>query len=204
MPEKWRYKGDHLMSCNCDYGCPCNFNVRPTTGHCEGTLAFRIAEGTSGKTSLKGMKVAATVWWPGAIHEGGGIMQMYVDAGASPAQRDAMAKILSGEAGGVWGMLSKTYKVLPPKFERIEFQPKGKSSKLKVGGILEAEAEAVLNPVTKEESFFDVVIAKPLITKRMSIFSGRKHVSREVSDSRLSWSYTGKHFGVAKVSHKGP
>jgi hypothetical protein len=36
---KWKLKGTVLIACNCDYGCPCNFNALPTHGHCEGGWA---------------------------------------------------------------------------------------------------------------------------------------------------------------------
>ncbi|MBA2642648.1 MAG: DUF1326 domain-containing protein, partial [Actinobacteria bacterium] len=32
----WQAKGTVLVACNCDFGCPCNFNAPPTTGDCEG------------------------------------------------------------------------------------------------------------------------------------------------------------------------
>lgn len=32
----WNLRGTVLIACNCDYGCPCNFNALPTKGHCEG------------------------------------------------------------------------------------------------------------------------------------------------------------------------
>ena len=44
MPEKWRYTADYMVSCNCDYGCPCNFNALPTTGKCEGEWTWHVEE----------------------------------------------------------------------------------------------------------------------------------------------------------------
>jgi len=38
MPGTWKLKGKVLVACNCDWGCPCNFNARPTTGKCEGII----------------------------------------------------------------------------------------------------------------------------------------------------------------------
>ncbi|MDI6838636.1 MAG: DUF1326 domain-containing protein, partial [Rhizobiaceae bacterium] len=29
---KWAIKGREFIHCNCDYGCPCQFNSRPTKG----------------------------------------------------------------------------------------------------------------------------------------------------------------------------
>ncbi len=36
MAEKWRIRGSIIGSCNCDWGCPCNFDARPSQGRCEG------------------------------------------------------------------------------------------------------------------------------------------------------------------------
>ena len=49
----WKIKGPKIASCSCDYGCPCEFNGRPTHGMCEGLEAHLIEEGwfaTSGWT----------------------------------------------------------------------------------------------------------------------------------------------------------
>ena len=34
---KWRIAGEQVAGCNCSWGCPCQFNALPTTGHCEAT-----------------------------------------------------------------------------------------------------------------------------------------------------------------------
>ncbi|NPC57753.1 DUF1326 domain-containing protein [Caenimonas soli] len=32
----WFFEADYFTACNCDWGCPCNFNARPTEGRCMG------------------------------------------------------------------------------------------------------------------------------------------------------------------------
>ena len=63
---------EHLVACNCDWGCPCAFEARPTTGHCEGAVAHRIVTGKYGDVTLDGLKWVLLVRWPGAIHKGSG------------------------------------------------------------------------------------------------------------------------------------
>ncbi len=65
----WTLKGDVLIACNCDYGCPCNFNALPTQGHSEGAWAWYIREGTYGDTDLSGLTVSIAADWPNAIHQ---------------------------------------------------------------------------------------------------------------------------------------
>ena len=41
----WELKGTVIVACNCDYGCPCNFNALPTTGKCEGSWTWHVDRG---------------------------------------------------------------------------------------------------------------------------------------------------------------
>ena len=45
----WTLKGTLMIACNCDYGCPCNVNGRPTTGKCEGGWTWHIESGSYGR-----------------------------------------------------------------------------------------------------------------------------------------------------------
>jgi len=55
IPSRWHLKGTVTLACNCDYGCPCNFNARPTQGHCEGEWTWHVAEGRYADTPLDGL-----------------------------------------------------------------------------------------------------------------------------------------------------
>jgi hypothetical protein len=37
--EKWAFQADYVETCNCDYGCPCNFSGFPTDNKCEALVA---------------------------------------------------------------------------------------------------------------------------------------------------------------------
>ena len=54
---KWHLKADYIETCNCDFGCPCNFNGFPTYGFCRALLLFSIREGNYGDTKLDGIDV---------------------------------------------------------------------------------------------------------------------------------------------------
>jgi hypothetical protein len=41
----WRIVGEQIGSCNCAWGCPCQFNALPTYGQCEGLNGSHIREG---------------------------------------------------------------------------------------------------------------------------------------------------------------
>ena len=67
----WQLNGNVLIACNCDWGCPCNFNARPVAATAKvagsGSSARHI-----GSVSLDGLGLALFADWPRAIHEGGG------------------------------------------------------------------------------------------------------------------------------------
>ena len=57
MAEKprWNLKGQVLVACNCDYGCPCNFNALPTQGNCEGGWTWHVESGSVAGVSLESL-----------------------------------------------------------------------------------------------------------------------------------------------------
>lgn len=95
--EKWRLEGEWLKNCSCAYGCPCDFNARPTQGWCKGLVAMHIDKGHFGGVKLDGLSFAATVHFPGALHEGNGAIQPIIDERASAEQRNALLEIMSGK-----------------------------------------------------------------------------------------------------------
>src|SRR5262245_55289075 len=98
--QKWNIKADYVETCNCDYGCPCNFNGFPTYGFCRALVLFSINSGSYGTANLDGIDVISASSWPKAIHEGNGTNQMFISKHASEAQRQAVVKIFSGKAKG--------------------------------------------------------------------------------------------------------
>ena len=56
MATKWNFETEYIQSCNCDYGCPCNFNGYPDKGHCEAFVGYKIRTGKFGDTKLDGVK----------------------------------------------------------------------------------------------------------------------------------------------------
>ena len=41
----YHLKGHLLGACNCDWGCPCNFEQAPNYGSCEGVYLWQVDEG---------------------------------------------------------------------------------------------------------------------------------------------------------------
>ena len=123
---EWMIRGPEIASCNCAYGCPCQFNSLPTDGTCRAAVGMQIEKGHYGKVKLDGLRWAATAAWPGPIHMGHGEIQPIVDERATPEQREALLKIMSGqdtEPGATFFnvFVSMCDKVHEPMFKPIEF-----------------------------------------------------------------------------------
>ena len=151
----WMIHGPSVSSCNCDYGCPCQFNALPTNGNCRASFGMHIDKGHYGKVKLDGLNIAATAAWPGPIHEGRGEIMPIVDERATPEQREALLKIMSGqdtEPGATFFQVfvSMCDTVHPPLFKKIDFKADLNSceGRVFVEGVVETKTEAIRNPVT--------------------------------------------------------
>lgn len=151
----WRIVADETGTCNCAWGCPCQFNALPTHGRCEALVAVCIREGHYGSIKLDGLTFAAAYWWPKAVHEGNGIVQLAIDEKATAEQRDALLKITSGREGctffEIFAAVVST--ALDPIFVPIQLASdrERRVAHLKVPGLGEFRVEPIKNPVTGEE-----------------------------------------------------
>jgi hypothetical protein len=144
----WKLKGTVLVACNCAYGCPCNYNARPTTGDCEGGWTWIIDEGKVDDVAVDGLGVAVFADWPRAIHEGGGVATAYIDDRADARQRDTLARLVRGEVGGPWAIFINTYELSGPSFVPFDVSLDEHTSRYTIGEIAHLEMEPIRNPVS--------------------------------------------------------
>jgi hypothetical protein len=169
----WQLNGNVLIACNCDWGCPCNFNARPSRGDCEGGWIWVIGDGHVGDVRLDGLALALFADWPRAIHEGGGRAVCYIDERADAAQREALTTLVRGELGGPWGLFIKTYELAPPSFAGFDVKLAEHHSRAAIGDLVELELQAIRNPVTQAEVHPEVVLPEGLIVKRGSMAASK-------------------------------
>lgn len=200
---KWHMSGLYLDSCNCDWGCPCQFNARPTHGNCEGLSAIHITGGKYGGVKLDRLNFIFVASWPGPIHEGHGKASIYIDDRATEEQFNELSKILTGRAKGsafdVYGTTLDHFE--EPKRAKMTFQSKGIRSQIKAEGIGEAQLEPIVNPVTGK--IHRVAIELPaggFESARMDMASSKKLV---VNDGHLSFKYEGTYGSIQEISWKG-
>lgn len=176
----WRLEGEWVKNCNCAFGCPCDFNARPTHGFCKGLLGMRITKGFFEETRLDGLSFFVTVHFPGALHEGNGQSQPIIDERATPDQRAALFAIMSGKHSAegtlfhIFGLIvSKMHEPIfaPVKFE---FDKDARTARLSIPGVLETDVEPIKNPVTGAPHRIQVVMPE-----------GFEHIEGEIASSNI-------------------
>ena len=165
----WRMNGDVLIACNCDWGCPCNFNARPSKGFCQGGWIWMVEDGQVDDVAIGGLGIALFAKWPGAIHEGGGRATSYIDSRAGAAQRSALARVLAGEVGGPWGIFGKTYQLATPVPARFDVRMAQHDSRAIIGDVVELELTKMRNPVTQADAHPEAVLPEGLVVKRAGL-----------------------------------
>ena len=184
----WEIEGRELINCNCIYACPCQFDALPTQGFCEAIGAMSIDKGHYGDVRLDNTRISMALQWPGAIHEGKGKCQPIVDASASPEQREALLKIMSGQDtdpfATVFAVFATTFEtVFEPLFAPISFTMdiEKRRATIRVGDIIEMEAAPIRNPVTGDEHRVRIDLPHGFEYEIAEIGSGTAHSRGRVS-----------------------
>ena len=197
-------KADYVETCNCDYGCPCNFNGFPTYGSCQALVLIHIRSGSYGDTSLDGLDFISAVNWPKAIHEGNGTAQYYITNKANEEQRQALINICSGQAkgDGHFALFAGTFKYfLEPQFVDITVNLDGKRSSFSVSDIMDVQTESFTNPVTGEEQDTKIQLPKGFIFK---LAEAVKSKIMRITTQSLNFDHSGQNAFYAVVDFKGP
>ena len=206
----WKVHAYFLDACNCDWGCPCQFNANPTHGNCEGIAGYHIITGSYGtKVKLDGLNMALIASWPGPLHEGHGKASYYIDNRADERQFEALSNIITGRAGGgpfaVYASIIE--EIQEPKKASVKFQTEDIRSRISVRGeqsknvIAEAWLEPIRNPVTGKAHRAIIEIPDGFESTRMDQASMKTLVA---NDGYLSFRYEGTYGSFSENTWKGP
>ena len=198
---EWTMSGTVLIACNCDYGCPCNFNALPTTGKCEGEWTWHVEQGAYGGTDLSGVTFTLAVNWPGAIHEGNGEGLLLIDERADGTQREAIHTLVKGEAGGPWGVLGWTWPTLHgPEAVPFELELDGIRSRVRAGESFELELEPIRNPVSGADVTPGAILPQGIIFKRGDLGA----TTRFRVSNGIEYDHSGQYMAVGPFEYAWP
>ena len=157
----WSVSGQYYETCNCDFVCPCvpwGLAVRPTQGSCTFAMAYAVDRGSFGAVSLDGLGFIVLGLTPEEMGKGNWSVGLIVDERATAEQRDAIAAIASGGAGGPMAALSGLVgKFLGVESARIRFERDGAKWAVNASPFVEMGAAAAmgLNPHAAEPIHLD-------------------------------------------------
>jgi hypothetical protein len=148
-------QGTEIANCNCDWGCPCQFNRLPTHGNCRAYTFVDIATGRFGDVPLDGLRWGILAAWPGPIHHGGGTLQAIIDERADARQRAALEAVAHGRETDpgtlVWQVFSTTItSYVETVYKPIEMtlDLENRTGALRVAGAVDARIAPITNAVT--------------------------------------------------------
>ena len=199
--ETWRMKGDLIAACSCDWGCPCSFDAPPTNYWCQGTYVWHIQEGSFEGVSLDGLTVCWSGQSPGPMHLGHVTAQKVIDSQASSEQREALAKIMSGQIGGPFAIFTAvTETELDPIFAPFKVTVDGLSSKVSAPGALEMSLTTIKNPVTGVPE--ELTLLKPTGFTSKEVQLGASEVYR--STGGINHDHSGKYGEFSAFEYNWP
>lgn len=152
---EWNMQGMQVSHCNCNIGCPCQFNALPSHGHCRAYVFVQIDKGHFGKTSLDGLRWGGLFAWPGPIHLGNGTAMVVIDEKANAEQRAAIEAIAQGKETEPGSLITQVFSTtlssaLPTQFKPIELKldQKAGTARVRVADLLEGTVDPIKNPIT--------------------------------------------------------
>jgi hypothetical protein len=150
----WYLEATAFGNCNCDYGCPCQFESLPTEGHCRGFEAMEVTKGHFAGVKLDGLRAIVFYAWPGPIFDGHGEMQVIIDERAEEDQRAALQTIFTGgeteDAATHWWVFRETSDTVHETlFAPITFECdiESRVARVEVPGLLKASGRPIKSPV---------------------------------------------------------
>lgn len=205
MATDWVIRGPEIVTCSCDFGCPCQFNSLPTRGHCRAGAIIRIDNGHFENVSLSGLKFGLVIAWPEAIHLGHGEAVPVVDENADDAQREALLAIASGQASTpgatFFDVFASTLETVhDPVFKPVEFDfdLDARMASFSVPGVMSCNVTPIKNPVTGEDHRAQISLPQGMEYRTCEVASGSL-----TTEGPIEIQFDGRHAQLAML-HIGP
>jgi hypothetical protein len=174
----YQLEGRLLEVCTCKAVCPCWVGEDPDGGHCEGLLAWHIEKGQVNGVDVAGRTVAGVAYIPGNVLKGNWKVAVYIDDGASAAQKEGLIQVYTGKLGGPVAQLASLIgQVVAVESVPITFTVKEGKGAVRIGTVAEAEMEPFLGahgePTELSHSVFSTIPGSPAYVGRSPHFRAR-------------------------------
>lgn len=197
----WSMQGTQVSNCNCNIGCPCQFNALPTHGNCRAYMFVQIDKGHFGKVKLDGLRWGGMFEWPGPIHLGNGTAMVVVDQSASAEQKAAIEAVASGQETEPGSLITQVFsttltKVLPTQVKPISLKLdyKARTASVSIPELLEGSAESIKNPITGQPHAVSVKIPKGFEYEEAEFLVGKSR-----TQGPIALNFDATHAHIAKL-----
>ena len=196
-------RGEYVENCSCDVFCPCLLGPRdpvrgfpsatPTAGRCDLPAVFHIESGTRDGIALDGLTVVLAIHIPGRMSDGDWRVAPYLPSAATPVQREALADIFLGRAGGPLARVASVVtEWREPRVVPITYRVEGLHRIVEIPEILAIEVEGIVGVDGRTEIWIQNI--KHMACRMMAAAIGRRGDYR---DHGQRWNHAGKngHYG---------
>jgi hypothetical protein len=199
---EWSMQGVQISHCNCNIGCPCQFNALPSHGHCRAYVFVQIDKGRFVKTPLDGLRWGGLFSWPGPIHLGNGTAMAVIDERADAQQRAAIEAIVQGKETDPGSLITQVFSTtlttaLPTQFKPIELKidQNAGTARVRVANLIEGAAEPIKNPITGAVHRARVTLPTGFEYSEAEFVTGTAKTS-----GPIQLEFNGTHAHIAKVN----
>jgi len=197
----WVMQGVQVSHCNCNIGCPCQFNALPSHGNCRAYVFVQIDKGHFGNTKLDGVRWGAMYEWPGPIHLGNGTAMVVVDQKATPEQKAAIESVASGQNTEPGSLITQVFSTTLTKVLQLQVKPielaidySKRTAQVRVDGLVEGNVESIKNPMTGQPHIVTVKLPHGFEYREAEFLTGKAKTSGPI---KLDFNDTHAH--IAKV-----
>ena len=202
IEKKWWVNGLLFENCNCQIVCQGHVSYRQLCNYeqCIGHWAIHIEEGRFGDVALNDLNVIILYITPQLMIHGDWTETIYIDERANKAQRLAIERILTGQEGGPWVVLSRfVTKRLETRYLPIHFEDQGRRKRMWVEGYFDTTIDNIRGQDRSRdvmiENMFNQIHGSPQV-----IASGET----SYKDGELAASMKGTHALSSHFSWTGP
>jgi hypothetical protein len=205
----WHVTGDWFDVCKCSIPCPCTFAQAPSTGDCDGILAYHIRRGHYGDVKLDGLNLLGVSHFTGNIWSGEtkAIMGIFIDVRAGDAQREALQLIWGGQAGGFPALFASLIgEMRGIEYVPIEFEIADDLAhwRVEVPGRVVARGEALTGPMTPPGARVQTLNAPGSETGPGTVATWGRAVADSVDAFGFKWDWAGRSSKHIPFDWSGP
>jgi hypothetical protein len=184
-------EGKLLEACSCAAVCPCWVGQDPDGGACDGLIAYHYDRGQIDGVDVAGLTLALAVHIPGNVLKGNWKAVVFVDARATPQQKQAILAAHTGKLGGPLADLAPLIgEVLGVHDAPIQFDMVEGKGAIRIGDAISGEMEPLADlqgrPTTLVDSVFSTIPGSPAYVGKAP------SLRANIPQHRVKWEFSGR------------